>query len=312
MKHGTLIAATIVSIFTLGYPLVGEAGGRGFSLPRSSGGGRSNSNGGGSNWSGGRSNGGSNYGNRPSSNYNYQQNYPGTTSSYQYQNPSGNNGGWTQQNSAPSFQSNSITAYKPQAAGNLQVVPLSSSKPISTSIGGGLNLTNPTNGGSAAGIGISKLGTKGGSGGNGAVGDGKGGGKGGKGKFAFAIVGGQLRQVMPSDDGSWVTADPGGTDIAGGDDSQAPVTVDLAGQKPTAAITLLNPLETRATVNFNLASQNGSLQSGYAAQASSSDPQLIVFDRGGPFGQAQYTLSPGAAYRFVATDQGWDLRTVTQ
>jgi hypothetical protein len=88
--------------------------------------------------------------------------------------------------------------------------------------------------------------------------------------------------------------------------------VDLAGQNPTAAITLLNPRETRSTVNFNLGAQTGSLQSGFAAQATASDPQLIVFDRGGAFGQAQYTLSPGAAYRFVASQQGWDLRSVTQ
>ena len=37
----------------------------------------------------------------------------------------------------------------------------------------------------------------------------------------------------------------------------------------------------------------------------------IVFDRGGSFGQARYTLQAGSAYKFVSTDQGWDLRSVT-
>ena len=95
-------------------------------------------------------------------------------------------------------------------------------------------------------------------------------------------------------------------------DGQSPVDSPVAGQDPSAAITLLNPLETRGTVNFSLASETGSLQPGYAAQAIASDPQLIVFDRGGSFGQAQYTLQPGSAYRFAATEQGWDLRTVAQ
>jgi hypothetical protein len=39
--------------------------------------------------------------------------------------------------------------------------------------------------------------------------------------------------------------------------------------------------------------------------------QVIAFKRGGSFGNARYTLEPGT-YRFVATDHGWDLRTVTQ
>jgi hypothetical protein len=37
---------------------------------------------------------------------------------------------------------------------------------------------------------------------------------------------------------------------------------------------------------------------------------VIVFDRGGAFGQATYTLQPGT-YRFAMTDKGLDLRTVT-
>ena len=76
-----------------------------------------------------------------------------------------------------------------------------------------------------------------------------------------------------------------------------------------AYITLLNPEETRQTVGYTLDSDQYSLD---PAQSKVHDggPRLIVFERGGAYGQAQYTLQPGT-YRFIATDQGWDLRTVT-
>jgi hypothetical protein len=335
MKHERLMTAALISIFTFVNPFDADAGGRGMSFSRPSGGGRPSYSGGGSNWGGGNSGGGSNWGGGngyPSSNYN----------SYQYQSPSNPGGGWTQPNSTPFVQpnstpfvqpnstpwvqSNSVTTYKPTGVGTLQVVPFSGSGPKPASTGGGLGLTTTgttnagspnagfPNGGSSSSI--TAAGTQGANGTNGTTagvgGWGGKGGKGGKGKFAFAIIGGQLTRIVSSDDGSWVTADPGSGDPAVGSDGQTPVTADLSGQDPTAAITLLNPSETRGTVNFSLASQSSSLQAGYAAQATASDPQMIVFDRGGTFGQAQYTLSPGAAYRFIATDQGWDLRTVTQ
>jgi hypothetical protein len=329
MKLGTLVAATLVSIFTWCQPLSTQAGGKlpSFHIPSGGGGNHSNWGGGKSNW-GGNYNGGTYHHNNY---YNNQQTYPNTNSYYPYQQHPANNG-WTQQYSAPAYsapsvqsnslpavQANTVTTYKPQGMGSLQVAPMYNSGGKPNSSAGSLSLTGPINGGPGA-PGTSQWGSNGGAGG-GTAANGSGGGGGGnswgpkgrKGKFAFAIVGGQMVQVFSSDDGgSWVTADsaPAGNAVA--DDSQTPPSVDLAGQNPTAAITLLNPLETRATVNFNLASQDGSLQSGFAAQATASDPQLIVFDRGGAFGQAQYTLSPGTAYRFTATNQGWDLRTVTQ
>lgn len=76
------------------------------------------------------------------------------------------------------------------------------------------------------------------------------------------------------------------------------------------SITILNPPETRRMVGYALDSAQYSLD---AAQSQVYDggPRLITFDRGGSFGQAQYTLQPGT-YRFIATDRGLDLRTVTQ
>jgi len=76
------------------------------------------------------------------------------------------------------------------------------------------------------------------------------------------------------------------------------------------SITLVNPQETHKTVGYTLGSAQYSLD---AAQTQVYDggPRAIVFDRGGSFGQAQYTLQPGT-YRFTATDRGWDLRSVTE
>ena len=76
------------------------------------------------------------------------------------------------------------------------------------------------------------------------------------------------------------------------------------------SITLLNPQETRATVGYTLDSAQYSLDPAQS-QVYDGGTRLIVFDRGGSFGQAQYTLQPGT-YRFVATDRGWDLRTATE
>jgi hypothetical protein len=76
------------------------------------------------------------------------------------------------------------------------------------------------------------------------------------------------------------------------------------------SITLVNPQETRATVGYTLDSAQYSLDPAQS-QVYEGGTQVIVFDRGGSFGQAQYTLQPGT-YRFVSTDRGWDLRTVTE
>ena len=75
------------------------------------------------------------------------------------------------------------------------------------------------------------------------------------------------------------------------------------------SITLVNPQETRATVGYSLDSAQYSLDPAQS-QVYDGGTRSVVFDRGGSFGQAQYTLQPGT-YRFTATDRGWDLRSVT-
>ncbi len=84
-------------------------------------------------------------------------------------------------------------------------------------------------------------------------------------------------------------------------------------ESPVAAdgmVTLVNPAETGVAVNYVFGTESGALEPGNT-RAHSQASQEIVFDRGGSFGQARYTLAPGV-YRFAATDQGWDLHTVKQ
>jgi hypothetical protein len=74
-------------------------------------------------------------------------------------------------------------------------------------------------------------------------------------------------------------------------------------------ITLLNPSEIGRPVSYTLDSGNYSVDPA-GSKVHNEGTQTIVFDRGGAFGQASYTLQPGN-YRFTMTDKGLDLRTVT-
>jgi hypothetical protein len=92
------------------------------------------------------------------------------------------------------------------------------------------------------------------------------------------------------------------------DDGAAVDAMDVDPVATMLPITLLNPAETGQMVTYTLGSGDYSIES--AGQMVHNDgTQVIVFDRGGAFGQASYTLQPGT-YRFVKTDQGLDLRTV--
>ena len=171
----------------------------------------------------------------------------------------------------------------------------------------------PTTGTGKTGTGTGKTGTGTTTAGTGSK-TGKGtGGKNGKGggRPQFGIVNGQLQRVIPGDDGGWVAADPDATVVA--PDTMSAVQA-FSGQPiadPTVAITLVNPPETETPVNFSLGEDPGNLEAGFAAQSNVDGPRLITFDRGEQFGEAQYTLQPGLAYKFIKTDNGWDLRTVT-
>ncbi len=77
-----------------------------------------------------------------------------------------------------------------------------------------------------------------------------------------------------------------------------------------AVITLVNPEDLHTPVYYSLASEQYVLQAGEEINHGN-ETQVITFNRGGSFGDASYTLAPGT-YRFVATDHGWDLHTVTE
>jgi len=85
-----------------------------------------------------------------------------------------------------------------------------------------------------------------------------------------------------------------------------PVVVD----PQPAVITLMNPADTNAPVNYSLGNNQYSLAAG-DEMVHEEGAQVISFNRGGQFGEARYTLQPGT-YRFVATNHGWDLHTVTE
>jgi hypothetical protein len=97
-----------------------------------------------------------------------------------------------------------------------------------------------------------------------------------------------------------------------GDFGDGDVGVDPLDGEPVAAvlpITLLNPVETGRTVSYTLNSGDYAVDPA-ASKVHNEGTQVIVFDRGGAFGQATYTLQPGT-YRFAMTDKGLDLHTVT-
>ena len=110
---------------------------------------------------------------------------------------------------------------------------------------------------------------------------------------------------------AWM-GDSGDGDSVDGDSGDGDVDVDPLDDEPVAAvlpITLLNPVATGRTVSYTLNSGDYAVDPA-RSKVHNGGTQVIVFDRGGAFGQATYTLQPGT-YRFAITDKGMDLRTVT-
>jgi hypothetical protein len=76
-----------------------------------------------------------------------------------------------------------------------------------------------------------------------------------------------------------------------------------------SSITLINPQESQRAVDYTLDSTADSLDPDQST-VYDGGTRVITFDRGGNFGQAQYTLQPGT-YRFTGSDHGWELLAVT-
>ncbi|HXY37529.1 MAG TPA: hypothetical protein VEI07_25120, partial [Planctomycetaceae bacterium] len=110
--------------------------------------------------------------------------------------------------------------------------------------------------------------------------------------------------------GGW---DGGGWDGGGWDAGDVipviPVDPGVVVPRPVV-ITLLNPAITRTSLSYTLGESQYVIAAGETATFEDGT-QVIAFDRGGSFGEARYTLEPGRTYKFVATDHGWDLHSVT-
>jgi len=86
-----------------------------------------------------------------------------------------------------------------------------------------------------------------------------------------------------------------------------PVAQPVAAPAPTgpnAEVLLLNPEDD--TIAYNLNGTRFDMQPGFSQKLTTRPSWVVEFDRGGSFGTARYTLTKGA-YKFIATDRGWDL-----
>lgn len=70
-------------------------------------------------------------------------------------------------------------------------------------------------------------------------------------------------------------------------------------------IVLKNPESNGVSIGYLLNEQTFSMEAGYNQKLPAQD-WLLVFDKGGSFGQARYTLSSGR-YEFTQTEKGWDV-----
>jgi hypothetical protein len=87
-----------------------------------------------------------------------------------------------------------------------------------------------------------------------------------------------------------------------------PPVVDLTVPMPRGDIVLMNRLENGAVVRYAISNRQYELAAGrtHASGLPGQGSWTIVFDRGGSYGTARYSLSVGA-YEFVLTATGWDL-----
>ncbi|MHB8969330.1 MAG: hypothetical protein ACYC3X_03900 [Pirellulaceae bacterium] len=77
---------------------------------------------------------------------------------------------------------------------------------------------------------------------------------------------------------------------------------------PPTGLTIRNASENKETVRFLINGRVCELQPGEAHDFAAGTAWNVKFHRGESFGNAQQTLVPGI-YRFVVTDQGWDLES---
>ena len=83
----------------------------------------------------------------------------------------------------------------------------------------------------------------------------------------------------------------------------------VAGEMPPSespAIRIINPQDSPGAVNYALNDYNFEIKPGDHQDLTDDRQWVIGFDRGGNFGDAEYTLQPGD-YTFGPSDHGWEL-----
>lgn len=87
----------------------------------------------------------------------------------------------------------------------------------------------------------------------------------------------------------------------------APVYTVPSAPISTGDVTILFPSDgTEAVVDYTLNGNSYSMRTGQSQRFPNDRLWTIEFDRGGDFGTARYSLSPGT-FKFKLTDRGWEL-----
>jgi hypothetical protein len=71
-------------------------------------------------------------------------------------------------------------------------------------------------------------------------------------------------------------------------------------------VVLLNPTRNGGSVNYTLNDVRCTMAAGFQQKLPGERAWIIEFDRGGSFGTARYSLTPGK-YAFAVTERGWDV-----
>jgi hypothetical protein len=71
-------------------------------------------------------------------------------------------------------------------------------------------------------------------------------------------------------------------------------------------VVLLNPTRNGGPVNYTLNDVRCTMAAGLQQKLPGERAWIIEFDRGGSFGTARYSLTPGK-YAFAVTERGWDI-----
>jgi hypothetical protein len=79
-------------------------------------------------------------------------------------------------------------------------------------------------------------------------------------------------------------------------------------QRPGAGlpIKLMSPDDAGVAIKYSINEYGYTIEPGHSQTITNDRDWVITFDRGGDFGIAQYTLSPGI-YTFALTDKGWQV-----